>query len=68
MLALSRKLQEAIIIGSGPTAVVVTIGEIDRGKVKLLIDAPAGISVDRVEVRHAKEQEAARLNKGEGRG
>lgn len=63
MLCLTRKHGEDIIIGTGPDAVRVVVIEIDRGKVRLGIECPKDIAVDRGEVRIAKERE-----KGESRG
>ena len=47
MLVLSRKLQEAIVIGDG---IRVTVVEIERGKVRLAIEADPDIPVYRSEV------------------
>jgi carbon storage regulator len=47
MLVLSRRLDEKIIIGKD---VVITIIDIDRGTVRLGIDAPKHIPVNREEV------------------
>ncbi len=60
MLCLGRKRGEQILIGSGPDAVRVTVIEIDRNRVKLGIDAPQEVRVDRSEVREA--QDAERMN------
>jgi carbon storage regulator len=48
MLVLSRKLGERIFIGDN---VVVTVFEIDRGKVRLGVDAPRDVPIWREEVR-----------------
>lgn len=53
MLVLSRKKNESIIIGDNVT---VTIVEIRGDKVKIGIEAPVDVSVDRVEVREAKNK------------
>jgi carbon storage regulator len=53
MLVLSRHRDESVIIGDD---VVVTVLSITRDVVRLGIQAPAHISVDRFEVRAAKEQ------------
>jgi len=51
MLVLSRKKDEKIVIGDNITLMVIDI----RGdKVRLGIEAPADVSVDREEVRAAK--------------
>lgn len=52
MLVLSRKLNERIVISGG---IVITIAEIRGDKVRIGIDAPADIVVDREEVYKAKE-------------
>ena len=48
MLVLSRKIHERICIGDD---VLVTVLAIDRGRVKLGIEAPAEVHVDREELR-----------------
>jgi carbon storage regulator len=48
MLVLSRKPQQKICIGND---IYVTVLRIDRGRVKLGIEAPADVQVDRGEVR-----------------
>lgn len=53
MLVLSRKKNETICIGNDVT---VTIVEIRGEKVRLGITAPQSCSVDRLEVRQAKER------------
>lgn len=50
MLILSRKLDESIVIGDSITLKVVSI---DKGSVKLGIDAPANIRVLRSELINA---------------
>lgn len=53
MLILVRKINESIIIGND---VVVTVLSVDsHGRVKLGIDAPKDIPVDRSEIRIKKE-------------
>ena len=47
MLVLSRKLGERIYIGDG---VVVTVVDIDRGKIRLGIEAPRDVAIYREEV------------------
>ena len=50
MLVLSRKQNESIFIGGGIT---VTVSEIRGGRVRLAIDAPREIRIERAEnVRH----------------
>lgn len=55
MLVLSRKVDEDIIIGTGPDKVVIKVCEIIRpDKVRLGIEAPANVVVDRREIRERK--------------
>jgi len=56
MLVLSRRLNEAVVIGDG---VIVRISRISGERVRLAIDAPPHVSVDREEVRERKQREAA---------
>ena len=51
MLVLSRKLGEKIQIGED---ICITVVDIDRGKIRLGIEAPADVSVAREEVRSRK--------------
>lgn len=48
MLVLSRKAQQGVWIGDD---VFVRVLSIDQGRVKLGIEAPAGIRIDRDELR-----------------
>lgn len=61
VLCLSRKKNQTIVIEGG---IAVTVGEIRGDKVRLLIDAPRGLAVDRLEVYHAKLRDgrAERMN------
>jgi len=52
MLVLSRKLNEKILIGGGE--VVVTVVRIEKGKVRIGIEAPAHVVVDRAEVAESR--------------
>lgn len=47
MLVLSRKLDESIVIGEG---IVVKVISVDKGVVKLGIDAPKNLSIVRSEL------------------
>jgi carbon storage regulator len=47
MLVLSRKVGEAIVIGGG---IRISVAEINGGRVRLAIDAPRSVRVDREEV------------------
>lgn len=56
MLVLSRKIGEKICIGDRVTITVVDIG---RGRIRLGIEAPRGVRVDRLEVHLAREAQPA---------
>lgn len=47
MLVLTRKEQDSVVIGDD---IVVTVSEISGGRVKLAIQAPRHIRIDRLEV------------------
>jgi carbon storage regulator len=53
-LILTRRVGESIIIGDD---VMVTVTECYRGQVKLAIDAPTTVNVDRAEKRAEKPDE-----------
>lgn len=55
MLLLSRQKDEVIVIGDDIRVMVV---EIRDGVVRLGIDAPKSVAVDRLEIREAKLREA----------
>ena len=57
MLVLSRKTNEQILIGSDIT---VTVTEIKGDKVRIGVDAPKSVPVDRREVAEKKRAAAAR--------
>ena len=59
MLILSRRTDEAVIIGEGDGAVRVMVVEIDRGKVRLGFTALDGVRIDREEVRLRTNAEQA---------
>jgi len=72
MLVLSRKLNQAIVIGDDVRIVVVAV---DRDQVKLGVEAPREVSVHRSEVyeqikrsgrANAKEREAKPAAQGSG--
>jgi carbon storage regulator len=48
MLVLSRKVGEAIVIDGG---IVIRVAEIHGGRVRLAIDAPHSVRIDREEIR-----------------
>lgn len=50
MLVLSRKLGEKVVIGEGADAVTVVVVDIDRGKIRLGIDAPKDVPIFRQEL------------------
>lgn len=54
MLVLSRKRGERILIGPD---IAVTIVDVDRGKVRVGVQAPADVLVDREEVRQKRDEE-----------
>lgn len=56
MLILTRRLNEVICIGDD---IRVVVCEIDRGKVRLGVDAPLEVVVDRLEIREQKLADAA---------
>lgn len=55
MLILSRKLSEQIVIGD---VIVVTIVSIRGGNVRLGIEAPPNVSVDRKEIYEARRRQS----------
>ena len=56
MLVLSRKLGEKIFIGD---QICITVVDIDRGKIRLGIEAPRDVAIFRQEVLPAKAEEEA---------
>jgi len=59
MLVLSRKKNESVLVGEN---IVVTVLKIEGDKIRLGIDAPADVEIDRSEVRQAKQREREKLN------
>jgi carbon storage regulator CsrA len=57
MLVLSRKIGQQVCIGA---TVVVTVVEVHNGQVRLAIDAPPGVCIDRDEVRQRKVQQRSK--------
>ena len=57
MLVLSRKKNEKIIIGDGPSKITIVVCEIRGDKVRLGIDAPKEIPVHRHEVYEAIQKD-----------
>lgn len=58
-LCLSRRLGQAILIGDG---VLIRVVQIDRGKIRLRIEAPRDVAIDREEVRERKRTVGPRPN------
>ncbi len=54
MLVISRKLGEKVFIGDN---IVLTVVDIDRGKIRLGIEAPRDVSVARQELLPPADQE-----------
>ena len=54
MLVFNRKPNEKILIGEGDNLVTITVLSIGRDRVRLGIEAPRSIPVDRLEVRDLK--------------
>lgn len=58
MLVLSRKLGEKIFIGEN---ICITVVDIDRGKIRLGIEAPRDVKIFREELLpHSQQQEIAK--------
>jgi len=65
MLVLTRRKSESLIIGEGVNKVTVTVLEICGNQVRIGIDAPKKVRVDREEIRErieAEKNEAATLH------
>lgn len=61
MLVLTRKLNQKILIGDN---VVISVVGINRDRVRIGIDAPKEIPVDREEIRKAKEENPKIVTEG----
>ena len=61
MLNLSRKVGERIVISAPgyPTPIVVFVGGWDKVKVRIGVDAPLDVIIDREEVWDRKQKEVA---------
>jgi carbon storage regulator len=57
MLVLSRKKNQAIVLGSGPDVVTIVVVEIRGDKVRLGIEAPKEVPVHRLEIYDAIQRE-----------
>lgn len=55
MIVLGRRAGEQLVIGEGDDAIVVKVVSVDRGTVRVGVEAP-GRRVDRYEVRQARNQ------------
>lgn len=53
MLVLSRLVGETLVVAGD---VYIKIDRIERGKVRLAIDAPDDVRVDRLEIHQARQQ------------
>ncbi len=49
-LCIGRKIGESVRIGEGPDAVRITVIDVNRGKAKLLIEAPKEVPIVRSEL------------------
>lgn len=64
MLVLGRKTGQEILIGEGEAEVSVIVLSVSKdGWVRLGIDAPDDVPIDRLEVREAKEAAAAKAER-----
>ena len=57
MLVLTRKRHEGIVIGEGENQINLVVVEIRGDRVRIGIDAPKQVNVDRLEVHMAKERD-----------
>ncbi len=49
MLVLSRRQNERIVIGEPPDTIIITVTEVERGRVHLGIIAPKNVRINRAE-------------------
>ena len=59
MLILTRKIGERLVVGDHT---IITVLTVSGDQVKLGVDAPRAIAVDREEIRQAKEQTLSARN------
>jgi carbon storage regulator len=59
MLILTRRTNETFYIGDGPGRIAVTVVSVRGRTVRVGIDAPRDVLVDRAEIRKRREQEEA---------
>lgn len=57
MLVLSRRENQVVVIGDGPTEVRITVVKIENGKVRLGITGPRDIPIHRLEVKERIDAE-----------
>lgn len=57
MLVLTRNKDERIIISTDKETIIVTVVEINYNKVRLGIDAPPHVAIDREEIALRKREE-----------
>lgn len=50
MLCITRRVGETIVVGEEDQIAFITIGKAERGVIKLLIQAPREVRVDRMEI------------------
>jgi len=58
-LVLTRRIGESINIGDD---IVVTVREVNGGQVRIAIDAPQEVRIDRAEIRQAKDADKRRAS------
>ena len=63
MLVLSRKLGEKIFIGDN---ICITVVDIDRGKIRLGIEAPRDVSIYRQELLPDKQEDSQGVVQAQG--
>lgn len=59
MLVLSREVGQCLVIGSGPDRITVKVVAIRNNKIRLGVEAPRAVTVDRAEISEAKEHHSA---------
>lgn len=64
MLVLSRKLGEQIVMNVGDVSIMITVVDIDRGKIRLGIDAPRNVPIFRRELIDHEREKAVSKNPG----
>ena len=59
MLVLRRKIGEKVVVSSSAGSSIITVLAVERGRVKLGIDAPSDVSVAREELLSVQHEEDA---------